>query len=101
MKMFLESEGFEVESFESAQEANFAITGGTASMVIMGLAFADADGEDFLSRTVRSFRGPVIVVSASVDEYLEEKFISLGVRAAIKKSGPWKENLRQYLSEIK
>ena len=102
MKTFLEAEGFEVESFESAQEAEIVIGAGAADMVIMGLTFADIDGEKFVSRTVESFAGPVIVVSSSADnKEREERLIDLGIKAAIDKSGPWKESLKPYLSVLK
>ena len=97
MKAFLEQEGFEVESYENAQEANLAIGGGIADMVIMGLAFADSEGEEFLSRTVESFSGPVIVVSASIDEERAQRLISLGAKMALSKSGSWKNDLRSQL----
>jgi len=101
MRIFLEAEGFEVESFDSAQEANMAIGGGLADMVIMGLAFHDTEGEDFLVRTVESFSGPVIVVSSSMDEERTEKLINMGARAALNKTGSsWKEGLKPHLAAL-
>ena len=78
-----------------------AIGGGAMDMVIMGLTFADTDGESFLRRTMSSYAGPVIVVSSSIDSGLEEKLIDLGVRAAISKSGPWQESLKPHLAALK
>jgi len=100
VRIFLEAEGFEVESFDSAREANIAIGSGLADMVIMGLAFADHDGEEFLARTVESFAGPVIVLSSTTDESKIEKLISLGARAAVSKLGSWKADLKPYLSAV-
>ena len=101
MRTFLEAEGFEVESFDSAQEALFAIGAGSGDMVIMGLTFADIEGREFLAKTVESFAGPVIVVSSSLDEKAEEELIELGARAMLNKSGPWKENLKPHLEALK
>ena len=101
MKNFLEKEGFEVESFDTTMEADVAILGGAMYMVIMGLAFADSSGEDFLSRTAESYGGPIIVVSSSVDSILEEKLIALGAAGAINKSGSWQGDLRTHLSALK
>jgi len=100
MKIFLESEGFEVESYDSALEASFAIGGGLADMVIMGLAFAGIDGEVFLKRAVQSFDGPIIVVSSSTDERITNQLLSLGARAALSKLGSWKQELKPYLSAL-
>ena len=100
MKSFLEEEGFEVESFDSPQEANIVIGGGGADMVIMGLAFAETGGEEFLARTIASFAGPVIVVSSSVDGKKAKKLIDLGARMALNKSGPWKDVLKPQLSAL-
>ena len=102
MKSFLEAEGFEVESFDSAQEADIVIGAGAVDMVITGLAFADTDGEKFVSKIVESFAGPVIVVSSSADnEEREKRLINLGIKAAIEKTGPWKKSLKPYLDELK
>ena len=101
MKTFLEKEGFEVESFESAQEANIAISGGDVDMVITGLAFADMEGEEFLKKVEESFTGPLIVLSATLDKEIEKKLLSLGARAAISKSGLWQESLKPHLSALK
>jgi DNA-binding response OmpR family regulator len=100
MKTFLEAEGFEVESFDSAQEANIAIGGGFADLVIMGLAFQDMDGKEFLAKTVEAFAGPVIIVSSSSDEQRTNELLSLGARAVVSKSGSWKEDLRSHLSML-
>ena len=97
MKTFLEKEGFEVESFESAQEANIAISGGNVDMVIMGLAFADMEGEEFLKKVVESYAGPLVVVSSSLDKEKEKKLLALGAQATINKSGPWQESLKHHL----
>ena len=101
LKSFLEAEGFEVESFDNTQDANFAISGGLADMVIMGLTFSDTDGEAFLLKTVESFAGPVIVLSSSADKKNTDKLVRLGARAALSKSGSWKEGLKPHLSAIK
>ena len=101
MMAFLSAEGFEVESFESAQEANIVIGSGGINMVIMGLVFADIEGEEFLKRTAESFAGPIIVISSSIDKKTEEKLLSLGARATISKTGPWKDELRALLSALK
>ena len=101
MRNFLEKEGFEVESFDSAQEANFSISAGSGEIVITGLTFSDIDGVEFLLKIMDSFSGPVIVVSSSVDKALEEKLIDLGIRAALSKSGSWQEKLKPHLLALK
>ena len=102
MATFLSAEGFEVESFDNAQEANFSIGAGSGDMVITGLTFSDIEGQEFLSKAVSSFSGPVIVVSASVDDNNKDKLLSLGARAAINKTGnDWKDLLKPHLSALK
>jgi DNA-binding NtrC family response regulator len=101
MKSFLEAEGFEVESFENAQEANMAIAGGLGDMIIIGLTFSDIEGEKFLKKTIESFAGPVIVVSSSVDGKRAKKLIDIGAKAVINKADTWKEKLKLYLSSLK
>ena len=101
MKAFLEEEGFEVQSYESAQDANLAIGSEFVDMVIMGLAFADLDAHEFLKRTVEEFAGPIIVLSSSVDNREVEELITHGAKLAINKSGPWKQILKPHLSALK
>ena len=101
MHNFLEAEGFEVESFDNAQEAMFSIGAGSGNMVIMGLTFQDLGGEDFVVKVLESFSGPVLLVSSSVDKDKEEQLLKLGIKAAINKSGLWKAALMPYLSELK
>jgi two-component system cell cycle response regulator len=101
MKTFLQAEGFEVESFESARDAEMAIGGGAADMVIMGLTFADTEADFLIDRTVDSFSGPIIVVSSSLNSEREDKLIKQGIRAAISKSGSWQESLKPHLSALK
>jgi len=101
VKSHLENEGFEVESFSSAQDANMAINGGIVDMVIMGLTFADAQGEDFLTQTLEAFAGPVIVISSSVDDKKKKELLLKGVAAAINKSSPWEQFLKPLLSALK
>ena len=101
MRGFLEKEGFEVESFDSAQEANFSIGAGSGDMVITALAFSEIEGMEFVQRIMESFSGPVIVVSSSVNKALEEKLIDLGVQAALSKSGAWQGKLKSHLAALK
>ena len=101
MKVFLQSEGFMVEGFDSALEANMTIAAGGADMIIVGLAFAGIEGEEFVNKIVSTFSGPVIVISSSVDKVKEERLLALGVHAAINKSISWKESLRPYLAELR
>ena len=101
VRIFLEREGFEVDSYGSAQEANFVIASGSADMVITGLAFADSEGEEFLRRTIESFAGPIIVVSASMDQEKEEKLLAMGVHAVISKSGSWQDHFLPHLRALK
>ena len=101
MRSFLEKEGFEVESFDSAQEANFSIGAGSGDMVITGLTFQDIEGEEFVQKIMDSFSGPVIIVSSSVEKSLEEKLIDLGIRAALGKSGNWQEGIKPHLAALK
>jgi len=101
MRVFLEEEGFEVEGFDSAAEANLTIGAGSADMVIMGLTFADVDGKEFAKRIVETFTGPVIVVSSSLDKEKSNKLKEMGILAAFDKAGPWKEGIRPHLSALK
>ena len=101
MKAYLEAEGFEVESYESAQEASFVIGAGSGDMVIMGLTFSEMEGEEFLSKTALSFSGPIIVVSSSMNSARAEELFELGARATLDKTGPWKEALKSHLSALK
>ena len=100
MKTYLEKEGYEVDSFDSAQEAIFAIGAGSGDMVIMGLTFTEMEGEEFLSRAASSFAGPVIVISSSMNDERAEQLIDLGARATLDKTGPWKESLKPYLLSL-
>ena len=100
VKTFLEGEGFEVESFKDTQDASLSIASGTANMVIMGLTFVDIKGEDFLVRIKESFEGPVVVISSSVDKSKEAALVAKGAKAAINKSGPWKDELKLHLSAL-
>ena len=102
LRNFLQAEGFEVVGFDNTKEASLAIVSGIGDMVIMGLAFADTEGNDFLARIRDSFNGPVIVISSSVDEMMEAELIAQGATAAINKSDPsWRQNLKSYLSVLK
>ena len=100
MTSFLESEGFQVESYNNTREASAAINAGFGDMVIMGLAFVDSEGDDFAAKIIESFSGPVIVVSSSIDKETEDRLIQMGIKAAVSKSGFWKDNLRPHLSEL-
>ena len=101
MRVFLEEEGFVVEGFDSAQEANLTIGAGSADMVIMGLTFADADGKEFAKRIVETFTGPLIVVSSSLTDERAKELKTLGVTASFDKSGAWKEGVKPHLSALK
>jgi DNA-binding response OmpR family regulator len=101
MRTFLQAEGFEVEGFDSAQEANLSIGAGGADIVVMGLAFADIDGKDFVRKTMETFSGPVFVVSSSVDKILEHELHDMGVMAACSKTDAWKDILRPHLLALK
>ena len=101
MRNFLEAEGFQVESFDSAQEATFAIGAGSGDMVIMGLTFSEMEGEEFLAKIADSFAGPVIVVSSSMSRERAERLTDLGARASLDKTGPWKQGLKPFLSTLK
>ena len=100
MRNFLVREGFEVESFDSVHDSTMAISGGNVDMIIVGLTFVDAEGEDFLHRIQATYTGPVVVVSASVDSR-EAEIMSLGVKDAISKTGPWQDRLRLHLAALK
>ena len=101
MKTFLEAEGFEVESFDSAQEAIFSIGAGGGDMVITGLVFSEMEGEEFFAKISESFSGPVIVMSSSMDSEREGKLIDLGALAALSKTSSWKNDIRPHLSVLK
>jgi DNA-binding response OmpR family regulator len=100
VKNFLAQEGFEVESFGNAEEAGMAVSGGQASMVISGLAFAGMEAEDFIRRTRENYAGPLVVISSSLDPQREAALRTLGVKAAIDKSGPWQEALKAELAAL-
>jgi DNA-binding NtrC family response regulator len=100
MRTFLAQEGFEVESFDNAEDAGMAISGGLASMVISGLAIAGMEAEDFIRRTREVYAGPLVVISSSLDPQRESALRALGVKAAINKSGPWQEALKTELAAL-
>jgi len=100
MRIFLQKEGFEVESFESAQEANLALYGGVVDMFIMGLSFTDMDGGELLKKAADFYSGPIIVVSSSMDKEKEESLIAQGARAVIIKSGSWQDDLKPHLAAL-
>jgi DNA-binding response OmpR family regulator len=101
MRNFLSKEGFEVEGYDKAEDANIAISGGAASMVIAGLAIAGVEGDDFVRRIIESYAGPVIILSSSIDRQNEDALLALGVKAAINKAGAWQVVLKPYLDAIK
>ena len=101
VRTFLQAEGFAVESFDDTQEASLVIGSGTTDMVIMGLTFSGLKGEDFLAKIRESFEGPVIVISSSLDTKKEKDLFLQGASAAINKSGPWQEHLKQHLTALK
>jgi DNA-binding NtrC family response regulator len=101
MKNFLTHEGFEVESFDNAEDAGMAVSGGQASMVITGLAFAGMEAEEFIRRTRENYAGPLVVISSSLDPGKEAALRALGVKAAINKSSPWQETLKTELAALK
>jgi CheY-like chemotaxis protein len=101
MKNFLVGEGFEVESFDNAEDAGMAVSGGQASLVITGLAFAGMDAEEFIRRTRENYAGPLVVISSSLDPGREAALRALGVKAAINKSGAWQDFLRTELAALK
>jgi two-component system cell cycle response regulator len=95
MKRFLSELGFESDGFERGEEAALAAGAGDVSLVIAGLALADMSGEEFVKRITASPRPvPVIIVSSNDEELQAKRLSALGVRAMIKKSGNWKEELR-------
>jgi two-component system cell cycle response regulator len=101
MRTFLENQGFEVEDFASAVDADIAIQGGSAALVITGLELAGAEGDSFIKKVVEFLAGPVIVISSSIDKKKEAALRALGVKAAINKTGAWQEALKPYLADIK
>ena len=100
MRVFLEGEGFSVEGFGSPEDANIAIQGGSAAMVISGLELAGTGGEAFIKRTIEDFHGPVVVVSSSLDAKKETALQDIGVKACIGKAGDWKGALRRHLRAL-
>ena len=101
MKTFLEGEGFEVESFDSAQDASMTIGSSMVDMVIMGLTFADSEGKEFFNKITESFAGPIIIISSSVDEKNKAELIARGAKAAIDKSDHWQLSLKPHLAALK
>ena len=101
VRKLLEAQGFEVESYDSAQEASLAIGSGFIDMVIMGLNFAGIEGGEFFDRIINSYAGPVVVISSDVNEDKGAQLLAQGAKAAINKSGPWQQSLMPHLSELK
>jgi len=100
MYTFLAGEGFGVESCDNVSDANFAISSGTAAMVITALTFADMSGEEFLQKINDFYAGPVIVISSSITAEKEKELLELGAKAAINKSGSWQEQLKPHLAAL-
>jgi DNA-binding NtrC family response regulator len=93
---YLNSQGYEVESFDNWGEASLALGGGVG-MLITGLKLRDGDGPDLIEREVEAFSGDIIVMSSDVDEELADTLKHMGCTAALPKSGNWKEQLSMHL----
>ncbi len=98
---FLESMDFEVESYDSWDSAYLAIHAGNVDMIITGLTLVDGEDAELIERILNTFSGPVIVISASVDDQeVADSLIYMGVTGAIAKSSNWKQYLAPYLTRL-
>ncbi|MDR2499929.1 MAG: response regulator [Treponema sp.] len=100
MEIFLRKEGFEVENFDTGEDAAFVISGGGAALVVCGLTLGDMDGKTFIKKIKEYYAGPVIILSSSIEKENEAALSRLGVTAALKKSGGWEEALRPFLQSL-
>ena len=99
MKTFLSEIGLDSENFERGEDAMKAVEAGKANCVITGLTLADMSGEEFVKRlTVSNQAVAVIVVTSSDDEKQDARLNALKVKAIIRKSGDWKEDLSKILA---
>ena len=98
MKTFLTEIGLDSESFERGVDAMEAVKAGKANCIITGLSLADMSGEEFVKLlTVSNQAVAVIVVTSSDDDAQDTRLKALKVRAIIRKSGDWKEELSRIL----
>jgi DNA-binding response OmpR family regulator len=98
MRSFLTEIGLESENFERGEDVVNAVNMGDVSFVITGLALADMDGEELIKRIIASSHPvPVITVTSNDEDARTKRLAALGVKASIKKSGNWKDDLRNIL----
>ncbi|MDR0525448.1 MAG: response regulator [Spirochaetaceae bacterium] len=102
VKTFLGEHGFEVESFDNAEEALGQVSAGQVGLIITGLSFSDMDGNEFIKRIIGyPYIIPIIALTSSQSPQIEYEARRLGVKGWIHKSSAWQEQLlplvRQYL----
>ena len=101
MKTFLSELGHDAGSFAGGKDAAASVKAGKADCVITGLQLADMSGEEFIKRLAGvPQKVPVVVVTSSNDEVQHKRLGALGVKAVIQKSGDWKGELSNHLSNM-
>ena len=99
MRLFLSGLGHEYRGCSRGEDAIDAVMAGNVDWVITGLELADMSGEDFLKQLAVSVQEiPIIVVTGSNTEEQNRHLQDLGVKAVIQKSGNWKAEIRDQLT---
>jgi len=101
MRTFLVELGHETKGFTKGEEALAIVKEGKADCVVTGLELADMGGEEFVKRLLGVPHAvPVIVVTSQDNAAQKKRLAALGVKAIIEKSGDWKTELSQHLTDI-
>ncbi|MDR2534604.1 MAG: response regulator [Treponema sp.] len=101
VKIFLNEQALEVESYSTGTEVIEAINKGDVSLLITGLAFADIEGVDFIKRIVGCpYVVPIIILTAVQDPKMEHILNELGIKAHVLKSSAWQEQLLPLLNQL-
>jgi CheY-like chemotaxis protein len=94
VKNFLAERGYLVESYNQGSEALDIICTGQVSLVLTGLSLSDMDGELFIQKALEYVTElPIIAVTSTQDQELEERLYDIGIKGRVLKSGGWKDQL--------
>ena len=102
MRTFLVELGHETEGFARGEDALDVVMSGQVDYVITGLQLADMHGEEFIKQLFVSTQVPIIVVTATAteNEAQTRRLDDLGVKAIIRKTSSWKDDLGGHLADI-
>ncbi|MDR2534605.1 MAG: response regulator [Treponema sp.] len=101
VKNFLTERGFLIENYSQGGDALDLICCGQVSLVLTGLSFSDMDGEVFIQKALEYVPElPIIAITSTQDQELEERLYDLGIKGRVLKSGAWKEQLIPMLNRF-